>query len=416
LENNAMHSADHPEEADLSPSGFPEPSAPESTPDPASSGAGIRTPFQWQIFRQRVLRIGVSVVLLSAFVIALWTVGSFYLNASGKAASPADPAAGPAATGMAATPSMVPSIEPPDFLMAGFFPDGGGIPRLAQLHTILPARPRWEVIKYTVVKGDTIFGIAEKFGLYPETILWGNLYVLGDNPHFLQPDQELSILPTNGVYHRWSEGEGLNGVADYYGVSPDDIVDWPGNHLTREAVGDYAAPRIAAGTWLVVPGGKREFSSWATPRITRGDPASARILGPGYCGSIVSGVIGGGTFVWPAPTHWLSGYDYSPATNHRGIDIGGETGDAIYSVDHGVVVYAGWNDWGYGNVVVIDHGNGWQTLYAHLSSWNVGCGASVYQGSVIGLMGSTGRSTGSHLHFELMHDSYGKVNPWDFLP
>ena len=81
-----------------------------------------------------------------------------------------------------------------------------------------------------------------------------------------------------------------------------------------------------------------------------------------------------------------------------------------------MVVYAGWNDWGYGNVVVIDHDGGWQTLYAHLSSFNVGCGQSVYQGDVIGAFGSTGNSSGPHLHFEMLNESYGKVNPWNFLP
>jgi murein DD-endopeptidase MepM/ murein hydrolase activator NlpD len=80
-----------------------------------------------------------------------------------------------------------------------------------------------------------------------------------------------------------------------------------------------------------------------------------------------------------------------------------------------VVVYAGWNDWGYGNMVLLDHGNDWQTLYAHLSQINVVCGESVGQGGVVGLMGSTGNSTGSHLHFE-MHTGSTKVNPWDFLP
>ena len=88
----------------------------------------------------------------------------------------------------------------------------------------------------------------------------------------------------------------------------------------------------------------------------------------------------------------------------------------IYAADNGVIVYAGWNDWGYGNVVVIDHDGGWQTLYAHMSVLNVGCGQSVYQGDVIGYFGSTGNSSGPHLHFEMLNESYGKVNPWNFLP
>ncbi len=80
-----------------------------------------------------------------------------------------------------------------------------------------------------------------------------------------------------------------------------------------------------------------------------------------------------------------------------------------------MIVYAGWNNWGYGNVVVLNHGNGWQTLYAHLDSVAVGCGQSVYQGSMIGTMGSTGNSTGPHLHYEMMYNGV-KVNPRDYLP
>ena len=167
---------------------------------------------------------------------------------------------------------------------------------------------------------------------------------------------------------------------------------------------------------LFVPGGERAFVTWSAPRITRDNPAVASILGPGACGTIVDGAVGIGAFVWPSTNHFLSGYDYSPSTNHFGIDIAGSLGAPVYAADNGVVVYSGWNDWGYGYVVVIDHGNGWQTLYAHLSAINVGCGASVYQGGTIGGFGSTGNSTGIHLHFEMMHDSYGKVNPWNFLP
>jgi hypothetical protein len=79
---------------------------------------------------------------------------------------------------------------------------------------------RYEVTKYTVETGDTIFGIADKFGLKPETVLWSNRYVIGDIPDGLSIGVELFILPMDGVYHRWSEGEGLNGVASFYGVQP----------------------------------------------------------------------------------------------------------------------------------------------------------------------------------------------------
>jgi murein DD-endopeptidase MepM/ murein hydrolase activator NlpD len=121
------------------------------------------------------------------------------------------------------------------------------------------------------------------------------------------------------------------------------------------------------------------------------------------------------TFIWPTTERYLSGYDYSPETNHFGIDIAGDLGNPIFAADHGVVVYAGWNDYGYGEMIVIDHGSGWQTLYGHLNQVNVVCGQEVYQGDTIGLMGSTGKSTGPHLHFEMRSDKFGRVNPWDFL-
>lgn len=292
----------------------------------------------------------------------------------------------------------------------------GGIPRLAQLHTTIPSRPRQEVIKYTVVEGDTIFGIAEKFGLKPETVLWGNYYILLDDPHALKPGQELNILPVDGTYHEWQVSEGLNGISKYYGVTPEDIINYPANNLDPATIGDFASPNIAPGTWLVVPGGHREFISWSAPLgVTRENPASARVLGPGACDPISGGAVGYGAFIWPANNHYISGFDYAPNANHWGIDIAGNDGEGVYATDAGVVVYAGWNNYGYGNMIMVDHGNNFQSLYAHLSGISVGCGQSVGQGDVIGAIGNTGRSTGSHLHFEIRAIS-SWVNPWDVLP
>jgi murein DD-endopeptidase MepM/ murein hydrolase activator NlpD len=150
--------------------------------------------------------------------------------------------------------------------------------------------------------------------------------------------------------------------------------------------------------------------------VTRTNPGIARVLGAGACGTITDGAVGYGSFIWPTNQHYLSGFDYSPEANHRGIDIAGDTGDPLYATDAGVIVYSGWNDYGYGYMVMIDHGNSWQSLYAHMSSIAVVCGESVGQGAVVGSIGNTGNSAGSHLHFELMNTSAGKVNPWDFLP
>jgi len=356
---------------------------------------------------ETTLRLGTAVVSIGLFLIVIWVMSNFYLGETHESNGLGALAAG--------LPTVTPTVAPPQVSFAKEVAPESGIARGISLHTSLPSFSRFEVIQYTVQKGDTIFGIAARFNLKPETVLWGNLYVLGDNPDFLKEGQQLNILPVDGVYHKWSKGEGLNGVAKYYGVKPEDIINWPGNDLSTATIGDLSNPKIEPGKFLIIPGGRREFSSWATPRITRTDPATAKILGPGYCSSVVEGAIGVGSFVWPTTEKYLSGYDYAPNANHFGIDIAGNVGNPIFASDHGVVVYAGWNDWGYGNMIVIDHGNGWQTLYAHLSEVSVSCGQSVYQGAQIATLGSTGNSSGPHLHFEMRSDKYGRPNPWDFL-
>lgn len=288
------------------------------------------------------------------------------------------------------------------------------VERITEVHTIFPSRPRLSVITYEVKAGDSLFGIADKFGLKPETILWGNFEVLGDNPHSIDPGDILNISPIDGILHVWSAGESLSGVAEFFNTTVQDVIDWPGNSINPDI--DLEDTEIEPGAMIVLPGGSREYVSWTAPRIPRTNPSVASILGPGACGSIYDGPIGYGTFIWPTPLHYLSGYDYSPATNHYAIDIAGDVGHTIWAADAGVVVYAGWHNGGYGNVIVLDHGNGWQTLYAHLSVINVWCGAGVFRGTPIGAMGSTGRSTGAHLHFEMRHDQYGRVNPWLYLP
>jgi len=293
-----------------------------------------------------------------------------------------------------------------------------GISRQAILNTIIPTRPRIDVITYTVEVGDTIFAIAEKYNLKPTTILFANQATLADNPNLIAAGQELNILPVDGTYHQWLGGsaETLTGIAKYFGVEPEVIIEFPGNHLDPDMIGDYENPNIADGTWLIIPGGTRAFTSWTAPAQLVRDNPSVRVWGQGVCSGISYVQVGYGTFVYPTPAQWLSGTDYRPDVNHLGVDFAGSMGSGIFAVDAGTVVYSGWNDWGYGYVVVIDHGNGWQTLYAHLSSINVGCGQAVFQGGTIAGMGCTGNCSGPHVHFEMMSDAYGKVNPVNFLP
>jgi murein DD-endopeptidase MepM/ murein hydrolase activator NlpD len=286
------------------------------------------------------------------------------------------------------------------------------ITRKVLLHTTIPNRPRTDVITYTVQSGDSLFSIASQFGIKPETVLWGNYETLQNNPHLLKVGQVLNILPVDGTYYQWNEGDRLSQVAEFFKVDPQAILSYPGNHLDlTQANSDN--PGIEPGTWIIVPGGKRALVDWGPPAITRSNPASARFYGPGFCGAIYEGAVGTGTFLWPTTEHFISGNPYDPSF-HPAIDIAGQLGNPVYATDSGVIVFAGWSNFGYGNLVVIDHGNGWQSAYAHLNSISVLCGQSVFQGSTIGTLGSTGNSTGPHLHFELIYNS-AKLNPLDFV-
>jgi murein DD-endopeptidase MepM/ murein hydrolase activator NlpD len=364
--------------------------------------------------RDPLLRFAGHLTVLGVIAIGVWAVrlgwDTLPVSAADAQAGVEEEAALPSAGEVLVSGSETRSISLPRYVSSAGAQRG--ILRSVMLDTVFPERPRLDVIKYVVQAGDTLFGIAEKFHLKPDSILWGNFDVLQDDPHRLAPGQELNIPPVDGTLYVWHEGDGLNGVARFFGVEPEDILQWPGNQLDPNM--DPANPQIEAGTLLIVPGGTRELISWSAPRITRSNPAVAKILGPGACGSVMDGAVGTGTFIFPTASHYLSGYDYSSV--HPAIDLAGSLGNAIFASDSGVVVYSGWNDWGYGYVVVLDHGNGWQTLYAHLSVINVACGQSVIQGDVIAAMGSTGNSSGPHLHFEMMNDTYGKVNPWLYLP
>jgi murein DD-endopeptidase MepM/ murein hydrolase activator NlpD len=292
-----------------------------------------------------------------------------------------------------------------------------GVFREANIHTNLPDRARQEITTYTVQAGDTVSGIADRFGLDPKTIFAANYELLQDDPHLLQPGQELKILPVDGVYWEWLGGIPFGQWAQYFQVEPEDILKYPANHLDAASISDPFNADVKTGTFLIVPGGVYQYH---TPGqvplgITRGNPASAQVGGAGSCPPVSGGAIGYGTFVFPTDRHYLSGFDYSAKTNHLGIDLAAELGDNIYAGDGGVVVYAGANSYGYGNMIMIDHGTGFQTLYAHLSAIFVGCGDNVTQGQTIGAAGATGHASGAHLHFEVRTET-SVINPWDVLP
>ena len=284
----------------------------------------------------------------------------------------------------------------------------------ANPYTLIPSRERRGVITYTVQAGDTLFGIAGQFGLRPESVLWANYDALQDNPHLLNPGMELAIPPVNGIVYTVETGDTVESIAEKYKVTSDAVYT-AGFEWNQLKPGDQPV----VGVSLIIPGGSRDFKPWSltaqvnSPGANSSGVPMARNSNAGFCSNVQPGLPGTGTFIWPAPQHWVSGNNYTAW--HPGIDIAAHSGDPIYASDNGVVVYSGSNNWGYGNLVVIDHGNGWQTWYAHNSEIYVACGQNVYQGSVIAAAGSTGHSTGPHLHFETRYQGT-LPNPFNVLP
>lgn len=265
--------------------------------------------------------------------------------------------------------------------------------------TIIPERPRSGVETYVVESGDTIFGIAERFGLEPESIVWANDNAIVER---LRPGRELYILPVNGVYHEVINEQTIGDIASLYDVDPFVIIESEYNTLFG-AVPETVLP---SGTRVVVPGGQREQISWA-PAVERvdggggGGGVGARIEfapgDPGSCG-LVDNAGGGG---WGPP---LSGYEWSRGFTswHSGVDLSSSMGAPVKAANSGTVIFAGWSSWGYGYTVVLAHG-AYTTLYGHLSAINVGCGQYASVGSIIGAVGSSGNSSGPHLHFEVRY-------------
>lgn len=281
------------------------------------------------------------------------------------------------------------------------------IPRMVEFDTLIPNGNRQYPIKYTVQEGDSIFSIAKQFNLKPESILWANSDQLDDDPTLISPGWRLTIPPTDGIYYKWKKDDTLEKVAEKYYANEDDIISWPSNHM------DINNPDTSNLEYVMIPNGWRELVAWIKPMAFAPRSGVTRtIAGPGGCTVPATGPVGSTAFIWPVGNHFLSGYDYAPY--HLGIDIAAAEGTPVYAADAGTVIYSGWNDSGYGYMIEIDHNNGYQTLYGHMSSLYVSCGSSVYQGQPIGAAGSTGKSTGAHVHFEVRLNG-GFVNPWYVL-
>ncbi len=277
------------------------------------------------------------------------------------------------------------------------------IVRLVTLKTDISSNTSFDTLDYTVQPGDSVFSIAKDHNIKPETVLWANEDILQGSPDSLRVGQVLKIPPVDGVYYQWKDGDTLQAIADKFSATVDDILNFPGNNI------DLTDPTIQPGAYVMVQNGKSDYVQWVIPTIARGRSGTASV-GQAACGN---GPVGSGVpFNWPADAHYLSGNDYSPS--HLGIDIAAGEGANIYAADAGVVTLAlkdgSWNH-GYGNVIMIDHGNGYVTLYAHLSAVFVNTCQGVGRGQLIGLAGATGNAFGAHLHFEVRYGG-GFVNPW----
>ncbi len=294
------------------------------------------------------------------------------------------------------------NVEIPEYLPLG---DQANLTRLASLHTVIPERTRANIGSYEVQMGDSVFTIAREFKIEPETVLWANSDILDDNPNMLSVGQTLKIPAVDGVIYKWKSSDTIQGVANKFKADPDAILTWPDNNL------DMADPKISSGTMVMIPGGSRELKTWVVPTLWRAGAGASRNIQTG-CDTSTGTAYGSGGFVWPTVNHGISGNDYW--SGHLGIDIAAATGAPVYAADGGVVVYSGSISGGYGLMIMIDHGNGFHTLYAHLSQLVARCGQNVGQGQTIAYSGSTGNSTGPHLHFEIRYGG-AFVNPHDYV-
>lgn len=261
-------------------------------------------------------------------------------------------------------------------------------------YTLITNRARSKMTSYIAQRGDTIDGIANRYGLKKESIAWCNDYRLA---LVLRPGDVVHIPPADGACHTVirTQSKDIRAIAAQYKIDdPYAIIDSPANELPDIA----PETLLPSGARLFVPGGEGEIITWNAPvqqdgagNVVAFDPGS-----PFSCGARS----GGGTrWVNPLPNGtYVRGY----YAGHSGIDISAPTGTPIYAANGGPILYAGWNNWGYGITVVIGHGP-WSTLYGHMSSRAVGCGQVVGAGQIIGYVGSTGNSSGPHLHFEIRY-------------
>ncbi len=251
------------------------------------------------------------------------------------------------------------------------------------IQTTISEKPRDQVITYAVAAGDTLSTTAQKFGVSVDTIKWAN-DLKRDS---LSIGQELKIPPVSGIVHKVKEGDTVQSIAKRYKTESQKIVNFPFNDFA-----DLDTFALNVGQTLIVPDG-----------VLPEAPAIVRPLPPVFAG-------GTGQFLWPAGGV-ISQY---PVWYHNAVDIANNTAPGIAAADAGVVADVQYLRYGYGYHVIVGHGEGLSTLYAHMSEIYVTPGDRLSRGQILGRMGSSGRSTGMHLHFEVRKNGI-IVNPLPFL-
>ncbi|MCD4704563.1 M23 family metallopeptidase [bacterium] len=255
----------------------------------------------------------------------------------------------------------------------------------------LKNQPRNKVIDYLIEEGDTVSGIAQKFEISVATILWSNNLTYYS---VIRPGKTLKIPPVTGILYTVKKGDTISSIAKKYSGDEDKILEQ--NKLT-------SAEQISIGQNLMIPDGIKPASKITTYKATRSIFAPPR--------TTTRAPSSGTKLLWPTSAKKITQYYW---WRHAGLDIAAKSGTPIYAAESGTVETAGWSNGGYGYYIIINHGNGIKTLYAHSNKLYVRKGEKVSRVQSIMSMGSTGWSTGPHLHFEVRANGY-KKNPLSYI-
>lgn len=260
--------------------------------------------------------------------------------------------------------------------------------------TQVSVKPRDSIVSYAVLSGDTFSSIAQKFGVSVNTILWENSLKEKDT---IKPGDIIKIPPVTGMVHKVKRGETVHSIAKKYSTEAQNIVNWPFNSFSNDEI--FA---LSTGQLLIVPDGVKPAEK---PIPVQRTYVAYKQITPD-----AGDIDATGSFSWPT-----QGYiSQNPVWYHMAIDIANPAAPSITAADSGKVVATIYQKYAYGNHIIVDHGNGYQTLYAHLSQIYVNEGQTVGKGASLGKMGSTGRSTGIHLHFEVRKSGVLQ-NPLNYL-